>query len=173
MELWETSSLRDLSEEGAAFLSERDFEVGLKLELKLLLPVLRQPLVCVACVVWLRPIGNLTEYGVTFELTDERTRQQIAEAVGCFATQSKSQTPESEQRRYPRIREPFKAVYCFVDSAASQIRYAMRPVNISMSGARFLSQQLIDRGRFAHSATSMISTMCAALTTRVRSPAST
>ena len=82
---WLLSPLRDLSQGGVRFISERAFEVGTLLELKLLLPTASAPLAARGRVAWSKPGPMaLVELGVTFEGLDPRTQQALQGAVKYF-----------------------------------------------------------------------------------------
>ncbi len=82
---WGISPLRDLSVGGARFFSERPFSAGTALDLHLMLPVAKQPVVLTGRIAWARP-GRLgmTELGVTFEPSDPDTRAKVELAVAHF-----------------------------------------------------------------------------------------
>jgi hypothetical protein len=79
---WLVSPLRDLSSGGARFLSERPFKAGQFIELQLLLPFARDPVVLRARVAWTKP-GRLSmmEIGVTFDAGDPAAQQTIDAGV--------------------------------------------------------------------------------------------
>ena len=85
-ERWLVSPLRDLSRSGARFLSERMFAVGVPLELQLVLPVSRQPVVVGAHVAWQQPGAlGMVEMGVTFDLgADDAARRAVDTSVAHF-----------------------------------------------------------------------------------------
>ena len=82
---WSVSPLRDLSTSGSRFLGERAFEVGTDLELQLVLPLAKEPLVLQARVARASagPM-HLVEYGVTFQVEDASVQQMIDVAVAHF-----------------------------------------------------------------------------------------
>ena len=82
---WSVSPLRDLSCSGARFIGECAFEVGTELELQLVLPVAKEPLVLLACVARAKPGPmNLVEYGVTFKTEEAAIQETIDVAVAYF-----------------------------------------------------------------------------------------
>ena len=82
---WSVSPLRDLSSSGARFLGERSFDVGSDLELQLVLPLAKEPLVVQARVARASPGPmNLVEYGVTFQAEAASIQQMIDVAVSHF-----------------------------------------------------------------------------------------
>ena len=88
---WLTSPLRDFSAEGARFASEfAFFNVGDPIELQLLLPQAKQPVVVSATVVWTKPLQfrMMLEVGVTFAASDAATKEVITHAVAFFHNRS-------------------------------------------------------------------------------------
>ena len=82
---WMVSPLRDLSSGGARFLSEQSFDIGVTLELQLVLPGARAPVAFKARVAWLKPAQmNMVELGVTFEPGDAAIQRTIDAAVAHF-----------------------------------------------------------------------------------------
>ena len=82
---WSVSPLRDLSSSGARFIGEYAFEVGAELELQLVLPMAKTPLVVPAHVAWAKPGPmNLVEYGITFRAEAAGVQQMIDVAVAHF-----------------------------------------------------------------------------------------
>ncbi len=85
--VWRMTPLRDISSGGARFLCEAFFEVGKWIELQLVLPTAKEPIIVSARVVWSHPskeILNLTEYGVAFELIDPVGRNRLEAALRPF-----------------------------------------------------------------------------------------
>ncbi len=79
---WFVSPLRNISETGARFLSERTFKPGRLLELHVTVPTSRQPLVLSARVSWTRPAAQeLWEVGVHFEVIQPDDRRFLRETV--------------------------------------------------------------------------------------------
>jgi hypothetical protein len=82
---WLLSPLRDLSQGGVRFVSERAFEVGTLLELQLVLPTAPAPMAARGRVTWSKPGPMaLPELGVTFEGLDPQTQQALQGAVKHF-----------------------------------------------------------------------------------------
>lgn len=82
---WSVSPLRDLSTSGARFLGERAFEIGVDLELQLVLPLAKDPLVLQVRVARTAPGPmNLVEYGVVFQVVEAAVQQMIDVAVAHF-----------------------------------------------------------------------------------------
>ena len=82
---WSVSPLRDLSTSGARFLGERKFDVGAELQLQLVLPLAKEPLMLKARVARATPGPmNLLEYGVLFHVDEATVQQMIDVAVGHF-----------------------------------------------------------------------------------------
>lgn len=79
---WLVSPLRDLSSSGVRFVCEKAFDVGLILEMELLLPTAKQPVPLRAKVVWTKPVQwGMVELGATFEPVDATVQQMINDAV--------------------------------------------------------------------------------------------
>ena len=82
---WSVSPLRDLSSSGARFLGEQPFVLGTDLDLQLVLPLAKEPLVLQARVAWMKPGPmHLTEYGVTFQTEAPGVQEIIDVAVAHF-----------------------------------------------------------------------------------------
>lgn len=152
-EPWQASPLRDLSPSGARFIADGGFEVGTKLEARLMLPVSTELIPVTARVAWSRSMlgkeWHLAEHGVTFDFTDEQTRQQVAEAVGYFAKGRVAQLQQErseERRRRPRIRQPFYAKCRPVGGVGGSAWYHVNPLNLSAHGMKFLGPRLFEHG---------------------------
>ncbi|MBI4343575.1 MAG: PilZ domain-containing protein [Candidatus Omnitrophica bacterium] len=143
---WAMSPLRDLSASGARFVSEEGFAVGDELDLQLLLPVSKDPLLVRGKVAWVKPGPMaLREYGVAFELADERSRQLIAEAVAHFTKKSQEAGGPmgAERRQFPRVYQTFEVQYRLAGQLGQGWKTAM-VVNLSASGMRFHAQEGIE-----------------------------
>ena len=82
---WSVSPLRDLSSSGARFIGESAFEVGNELELQLVLPMAKEPLMLQARVAWVKPGPMaLVEYGIMFQSDEAGVQQMIDVAVAHF-----------------------------------------------------------------------------------------
>jgi len=149
---WQASPCRDFSPSGARFIADGGFETGMTLETKLMLPVSTELIPVTARVAWSRPMPGktwqLVEHGVTFDFTDEQTRQRVAEAVGYFARGRLAQQEErsEERRRRPRIRKPFYAKCRPVGGVGWPAWYHVNPLNLSLHGMRFLGPCLFEHG---------------------------
>ena len=82
---WCMSPLRDLSRHGGRFCSERSFEVGTELELKMQLPAATQPVALRGWVTRVNPAHPGTfECGVAFDAGDPSTQATIDAALAHF-----------------------------------------------------------------------------------------
>ena len=82
---WHVSALRDFSSHGARFLSEQSFDAGALLELQLVLPTARQPVLVQARMAWMKPgQWGMHEIGVTFDPGDAGVQEMIDAAVAHF-----------------------------------------------------------------------------------------
>ena len=83
--VWLVSPLRDLSSGGARFLSERPLAAGDTMDLQLILPLSKEPLLLKARVAWAKPgTMNMMEVGVTFDAGDTAIQHTIDQAVSHF-----------------------------------------------------------------------------------------
>lgn len=82
---WLLSPLRDISRNGARFVSESAFADGAMLDLQLLLPTADHPVAVSGRIAWKHPGPmKLHEYGVTFAVDDPAKQQAIDAAVQHF-----------------------------------------------------------------------------------------
>lgn len=88
---WMLSPLKDFSTRGARFVSEPGLQNGDAVELQLMLPMRKEPLVLVARLAWTKPFGDgsLVEQGVEFDAKDTPIQALLEDAVAHFLTQRK------------------------------------------------------------------------------------
>ena len=79
---WLVSPARDLSSQGARFISEHTFQSGERLDVQLTLPSSQEPVLVKARVKWIKPIQlGMVELGVAFEAEDATTREVLERAI--------------------------------------------------------------------------------------------
>ncbi len=82
---WLAAPLRDFSDHGAHFISERSFIVGDEVELQLTLPSAPSALTLKATVAWTKLAKfGLVEIGWTFQPGDDGSQQMLRQAVARF-----------------------------------------------------------------------------------------
>jgi hypothetical protein len=82
---WDAAPLRDLSCSGVRFLSARAFERGQALDLQLLLPTAKEPLVLGGEVMWAKAAPmDVFEIGVAFHGVSPAADRLLEEAVSRF-----------------------------------------------------------------------------------------
>lgn len=91
---WKNGFVINLSAGGVRFHGQELLEVGDKLELRLVLPNLREPLFLIGTVVWHRmKAAGITEYGIEFQDVSPDQRATIDELVRFLAISPKPTTP--------------------------------------------------------------------------------
>ena len=89
---WQMTPLKDLSHSGLRFIAEAICDVGLSLELQLLLPTLATPLRLTGRIVWSQPssIAPLVEYGVEFTELSATQREAIDTLVTLYLSRQRA-----------------------------------------------------------------------------------
>lgn len=84
---WSASPLRNLSQGGARWLTEHPLRPGEAVELKLRLPVAREPVQLTGRVAWAKTASSrmgLVEVGVIFDAMDAKTEELLEASLSYF-----------------------------------------------------------------------------------------
>lgn len=79
---WKIAVTIDLSATGAKFLVDSSVEKGMTLELQLILPSVRNPIIVSGRVIWSKPEDDMVECGIEFESLSPDQRLEIDALVG-------------------------------------------------------------------------------------------